>query len=91
MISFLDLLIYENANIYDYAYQYDDSSFKNQRNFDTKQLEVTIRKRNVMEARQEINNLNIEKNSFINGISSAIYDVYAEFFIQLQFQGGFGN
>ena len=44
-----------------------------------------------MEARQEINNLNIEKNSFINGISSAIYDVYAEFFIQLQFQGGFGN
>ena len=89
MISFLDLLIYENANIVDYADQYDDPSFKNQRNFDAAQLEVTIRRRNVFEAHQEIKNLNIEKNSFINGISSAITSLQREFIINITKMGGF--
>ena len=89
MISFLDLLIYENANIVDYANQYDDPSFKNQRNFDAAQLEVTIRRRNVIEAHQEIKNLNIEKNSFINGISNAIKDLQREFNTKIMLMGGF--
>ena len=88
MISFLDLLIYENANIVDYANQYDDPSFKNQRNFDAAQLEVTIRRRNVFEAYQEIKNLNIEKNSFINGISSAITSLQREFITNITKMGG---
>ena len=91
MISFLDLLIYEIANIFDYSNQYDDPSFKNLRNFEAAQLAVTIRRRNVMEAHSEINNLNIEKNSFINGISIAIKSPYSEYLILIAKMGGFGN
>ena len=79
MISFLDLLIYESANMDDYTYLYDDGNFTNKARRDALQLEVTIRRLNVFKAKEDINDLNIEKNSVINGIYSSIMDLYLEF------------